>query len=71
MDKPIRNAIERATQEMRHLLEDEFEEQLEGTYDILPDGSIAATGGGAPDRRAAGHPRDASSPRSSASGPPA
>jgi hypothetical protein len=47
MDKPIRNAIERATQEMRHLLEDEFEEQLAGTFDILADGSIASTGGGA------------------------
>ena len=47
MDKPIRNAIERATQEMRHLLEDEFEEQLAGTFDILADGSISSTGGGA------------------------
>lgn len=47
MDKPLRNAIERATQEIRRVLEDEFEGQLEGTYDILPDGRIATTGGGA------------------------
>lgn len=47
MDRPIRSAIERATQAMRHLLEVEFEAQLEGTFDILASGSISATGGGA------------------------
>jgi hypothetical protein len=55
MDRPIRNAIERATQAMRHLLEVEFEAQLEGTFDILADGSISATGGGALTRDQAGH----------------
>ena len=45
MDKTTRNAIERATQKARHLLEAEFEAQLEGTFDILPDGSIAEHGG--------------------------
>jgi len=46
MDKPTRNAIERATQDMRHLLEDEFRAQLEGIYDILANGNISSTGGG-------------------------
>ena len=46
MDKPTRNAIERATQDMRHLLEAEFRAQLEGVYDILANGSISSTGGG-------------------------
>ena len=45
MDKTTRSAIERATQKARHLLEDEFEAQLEGTFDILPNGSIAERGG--------------------------
>lgn len=41
MDKPTRNHIQRATQDARRLLEDEFQEQLEGTYDILLDGAMA------------------------------
>jgi Eco57I restriction-modification methylase len=41
MDKPVRNSIERATQALRHFLEDEFEAQLEGTFNILADGTIA------------------------------
>jgi hypothetical protein len=41
MDKPTRSAIERATQRVRSLLEDEYAAQLEGTFDILRDGSIA------------------------------
>jgi hypothetical protein len=45
LDKTTRNAIERATQKMRHLLEDEFEAQLESTFDILADGRIAEHGG--------------------------
>ena len=45
MDKTTRSAIERATQKARHLLEDEFEAQLEGTFDILPDGRVAEQGG--------------------------
>ena len=40
MDKDTRNAIERATQEARRLLEQEFREQLEGRYDIFIDGRI-------------------------------
>jgi len=40
MDKDTRNAIERATQGARRLLEQEFREQLEGRYDIFVDGRI-------------------------------
>lgn len=40
MDQAIRNQLQRATQDARQLLEAEFVEQLEGTYDILPDGTI-------------------------------
>ena len=36
MDKDTRNAIERATQRARKLLEEEFAAQLEGTFDVLP-----------------------------------
>ena len=41
MDKEIRNHIQRATQAARGLLEDAYREQLEGTYDILLDGTIS------------------------------
>lgn len=41
MDQAIRNQLQRATQAARTLLEQEFAAQLEGTYDILPDGTIA------------------------------
>ena len=41
MDKATRNIIQRATQDARRLLETEFSEQLEGTFDILPSGKIA------------------------------
>ena len=41
MDKPTRNPIQKATQDARQLLETEFSEQLEGVFDILPDGTIA------------------------------
>ena len=41
MDKDTRNAIERATQKARKLLEADFGEQLAGTYDVLPDGTVA------------------------------
>ena len=41
MDKETRNKIQRATQDARRLLEAEYAEQLEGTYDILPDGTMA------------------------------
>jgi hypothetical protein len=45
MDKDTRNAIERATQKARKLLEADFGEQLAGTYDVLPSGVVAPTGG--------------------------
>jgi hypothetical protein len=45
MDKDTRNAIERATQRARKLLEEEFAAQLEGTFDILPSGEISAVDG--------------------------
>ena len=45
MEKETRNAIERATQRSRKLLEEDFAEQLEGTYDVLRSGSFAAKGG--------------------------
>src|SRR5690242_21366686 len=41
VDKDIRNAIERATQRSRKLLEEDFAEQLGGTYDVLRSGSVA------------------------------
>jgi hypothetical protein len=40
MDQAIRNHLQRATQDARRLLESEFAAQLEGTFDILPDGTI-------------------------------
>lgn len=41
MDQETRNRLQTATQDLRGLLENEFSEQLSGTFDILPDGSIA------------------------------
>ena len=41
MDKSTRNQIQKATQDARNLLEAEFSSQLEGLYDILPEGTIA------------------------------
>jgi hypothetical protein len=35
VDKDTRNAIERATQQARRLLEDDFAEQLNGTFDVF------------------------------------
>ena len=43
MDKSTRNAIERATQQARKLLDDDFSSQLEGTFDVLRSGVIAPT----------------------------
>lgn len=40
MDRPTRNRIQRATQDARRILEQEYSELLEGTYDILPDGRV-------------------------------
>ncbi len=45
MDRPARNAIERATQRARQLLEQDFASQLEGTYDILRVGYGSSRGG--------------------------
>jgi hypothetical protein len=45
MDKDTRNAIERATQKARRLLEEDFAEQLDGVYDVRADGRIANKGG--------------------------
>ena len=45
MDKSTRNAIERATQQARKLLDDDFSSQLEGTFDVLRSGAIAAKAG--------------------------
>ena len=40
MDQDTRNKLQRATQQVRRILEEEFAEQLEGTFDVLPDGKI-------------------------------
>ena len=45
MDKATRSAIERATQQARKLLDEDFSSQLEGTFDVLRSGVIAAEGG--------------------------
>jgi Lon protease (S16) C-terminal proteolytic domain len=41
VDKETRNHIQRATQAARALLEREYAEQLEGTFDVRLDGTIA------------------------------
>jgi hypothetical protein len=52
MDKPTRNLIQSATQDARRLLEQEFREQLQGTFDIIPDtGAIAPKPGAHLDAR--------------------
>ncbi|MCK6527599.1 BREX-1 system adenine-specific DNA-methyltransferase PglX [Myxococcota bacterium] len=45
MDKDTRNRIQRATQAARRLLEGEIAAQLEGTFDIRPDGTVAEEAG--------------------------
>lgn len=40
MDKSLRKDLQTATQNARQLLEHEFSEQLEGRFDIRPDGTI-------------------------------
>jgi hypothetical protein len=45
LDKHRRNAIERATQRARKLLEDDFAAQLEGDFDVHRDGAMAAKPG--------------------------
>lgn len=45
MDKDTRNAIDRATQRARKLLEDDFAAQLEGTFDVPRIGVVPPKGG--------------------------
>ncbi|MBK9367590.1 MAG: hypothetical protein IPN01_14940, partial [Deltaproteobacteria bacterium] len=45
MDKDTRALLQRATQAARRTLEDELRAQLEGVYDIRPDGAVAAEAG--------------------------
>jgi hypothetical protein len=45
MDKDVRNAIERATQKARRILEEDFAEQLDATYDVRAAGHVAEKGG--------------------------
>jgi hypothetical protein len=45
LDKGTRNAIERATQRARKLLEDDFAAQLEGDFDVHRSGTIASQAG--------------------------
>ncbi len=45
MDKDTRNAIERATQRARRLLEEDFAAQLAGDFDVLMDGTVADRAG--------------------------
>ena len=45
MDKPTRNLIQKATQDARRVIEQEYAEQLEGTYDILANGTIISEPG--------------------------
>ena len=45
MDKDTRNAIERATQRGRKILEEDFASQLEGTFDVQRNGTVAAKPG--------------------------
>ncbi len=46
MDKPARNAIASATQELRRVLEDDFRAQLDSTFDVRATGEVALTPGG-------------------------
>ena len=45
MDKYVRNAIERATQKARRILEEDFAEQLDAVFDVRADGRVATKGG--------------------------
>lgn len=45
MDKDTRNAIERATQRARKVLEEDFAGQLEGDFDVHQSGNVAAKPG--------------------------
>ena len=52
MEKEQRNALRAAVVNARRLLEKEFQEQLEGTYNILPDGRVLENAPGDPIVRA-------------------
>jgi hypothetical protein len=52
MEKEQRNALRTAVVKMRRLLEKDFQEQLEGTYNILPDGRVLESAPGDPVVRA-------------------
>src|SRR6185503_18844589 len=52
MEKKQRDALRTAIVKARRLLEKEFQEQLEGTYNILPDGGILSNAPGDPIVRA-------------------
>ncbi len=45
MEQEIRNRLQKATQQLRALLEQDFADQLEGSFDILPDGRILPEAG--------------------------
>ncbi len=45
MDKDTRSILQRATQAARRTLEEEFGAQLEGVFDIRPDGTVALEAG--------------------------
>ncbi len=45
MEKALRDELRKATQSIRGLLEKEFSEQLEGTFDILADGTVMTVPG--------------------------
>jgi hypothetical protein len=45
MEKDTRNAIERATQRARGILEKDFAEQLQGDYDVMADGRVGERAG--------------------------
>jgi hypothetical protein len=45
MDKDTRSSLQRATHAARRTLEEEFGAQLEGVFDIRPDGTVAAEAG--------------------------
>ena len=45
MEQETRNKLQRATQQIRRLLEEEFAEQFEGTFDILASGKILSSAG--------------------------
>lgn len=52
MEKELRNALNKAVVKARRLLEQEFQEQLEGAYNILPDGRVLDNAPGDPIVRA-------------------